>query len=217
YPQSAPDSAPFSFVGRMPEFFGDAPNAGLLAVAFDDAFAEWVVLPTGGFMPHFAAVPAEPDDLPYATARSRGFFNALRAPDAPQTLNTIHLVSADTSLEALGLTQPVADVDSINNWSWIFDGSILGSFAPEDLPGVREYVTGHELAHQYDVNGADPGGHDSEDAWTPPGRFCLMNLSSDFTLGIAKMHAPAGAATNDLMCIRSHLDDLDTTNSCSVP
>lgn len=221
YPGNPDDEAPFSFIALVgPGFFGAAPNTARLAIAFDDAFAEWVALPTSDFVPSFPVVPDNPDASPYLSERTRRFFNALRNPSPPPILNTIHVVSAAGALGTpppLGLSITQSDPDSINNLSWVFDTNIGAAFPPGDVDAVRESTTGHEIAHQFNVNSAGPQEHDAEDAWTPAGWLCLMNISRDRTLGISKFHAPAGASTQDLMCIRTHIDDLDSSIFCSQP
>jgi hypothetical protein len=205
------DQEPYSFLARVDQgAYDSSPKTSTLAIAFDDAFAEWIVLPTTGFVPFWPTVPAGSDDPEFLSQRSPQFFNALSAPDRSPILNTIQLVSAAGAEGALGLT------GGDSNYSWIFLDTIA-DFFPSSVVSVRESTTAHELAHQFNVNSATPDAHDEEDAWTPPGALCLMNISRDRTLGVAKMHSPAGASTQDLMCIRSHIDDLDNSILCSVP
>jgi hypothetical protein len=205
------DLEPYSFLAKVDQGAYDSnPNTSSLAVAFDDAFAEWSVLPTTGFVPLWPLVPASLVDPEFLRQRSPRFFNALSAPDRPPILNTVQLVSAADAEGALGL----AGTDS--NYSWIFLDAIA-EFFPSSVVSARESTTAHELAHQFDVNSATPEAHDTENAWKPPGALCLMNTSRDRTLGVAKMHSPAGAPTQDLMCIRSHIDDLDNSILCSIP
>jgi|CXWL01.1.fsa_nt_gi hypothetical protein len=211
------DMTPFSFLARVgPGQYGVAPDSALLASTFDDAFAEWRVLPTSGFVPSWPQVPTiELGAGDFINNRSPLFFNARRDPSAPFSLNTVHVVLAaqDDAPTLLGLTQ----FDNGLDWTWIFDGRIAALYPdPFTFATVHEGVMAHELAHQYNVNTAS-GGHDSEEAWTSPGAPCLMVNPHDFTNGIFRMHSPLGAPTNDLMCIRTHVDALNDNNSCSQP
>lgn len=209
------DLFPFSFLAQVaPGVYGSNPDTRSLAVAFDDAFAEWVVLPNAGFLPHWPQVPAIDNGVgSFIDLRSSPFFNAKSDQSRPAIINTIHLVSAADSPDALGLTQSNQGL----NWSWVFNVTILAHH-PTAAEPARQYVTAHELAHQFDVNDpiGNPGGHDAEDAWTGSGP-CLMHIMGDPATGVVKMHSPFGAPTNDLMCIRSHIDDIDNSIFCSQP
>lgn len=193
-----------------PGVYGSNPDTRTLAVAFDDAFAEWVVLPTGGFLPHWPLVPKLSEAGDFIDLRSKGFFNAPMAPARPPILNTVQSVAAGDAVGSFGL----ANLQS--NWSWVFNERIAAHFAGV-VEAARENVTAHELAHQFNVNSGASLGHDIEDSWTTPGQACLMNADRDRTLGVVKMHSPFGAPTNDLACIRSHIDDLDNSIFCSEP
>lgn len=214
YPGAAPDTAPYSYLARVgPGWFGADPNTAALAEAFDDAFAEWAVLPTGGFVPNFPLVPAGAAAAgAYIDARSPLFFAAHVDPSSPPITNTVHQVSGASSGDSLAWTLPATG----SNWTWLFDQNIASAY-PTNFDAARQSTLAHELAHQYDVNPGDPLGHDLEASWTPSGQLCLMNVNRDRTLGVIKMHAPLGAATNDLTCVRSHIDDLDSSSLCSQP
>jgi hypothetical protein len=207
------DQFPYSFLARVEEWIYDVePDLDQLAIAFDDAFTELVFLPSGGVVPHWP-------DLPGAEifARSPSFFKARMAPWRPETPNTIQLVSAANS-DALGWSWPELN----HNWAWVFEVPIAAIY-PDAIESVRASVTAHEIAHQFGVNNSwnDPGGgHCTQHAWTPSlqDNLCLMNTARDRTLGVVKMHSPApawGNPTNELMCIRSHLDDMDTEDQCA--
>lgn len=208
------DQLPFSFLAKiLGGVYDSSPDTGSLAIAFDDAFAEWTVLPTGGFVPFWPQVPDIDEDPGYIPPRSTPFFNSRTAQGRPSIMNTVHLVSAASAVGSLGLTLPQGEN---SNWSWIFNATIADLYPSATQP-AKVAVAAHELAHQYNVNQGDPGAHDTEDAWAPAGQACLMNLSRDWTLGVGKMHAPGGVSTNDLMCIRTHIDDLDNSIACSIP
>jgi hypothetical protein len=215
------DQPPWSFLARVDDWMYDIePDLSRLAIAFDDAFAEWVMIPTGGGLPRWPLLlGGEAEDI---DIRSNLFFKAPRMIFRPgPSRNVVELASAERS-NALGWT-----LDE-RNYSWVFDRRIEDFFPnPGEIGAVREFVSAHELAHQFRVNAADEGGHDLELAWTPSGRRCLMNVSQpfiDYPQGIAKMHRPPSAndppppqpPTNDLMCIRTHPDSMDTIYPCSV-
>jgi len=212
YPGNSPDADPFSYVANVAlGVFGAAPDTSRLAVAFDDAFADWIVLPIGGFVPTWPQVPSGAAGASYINERGPLFFNASTAPGRPAILNTVHFISAADG-PALGQSLSTTGL----NWTWLFNDRIAASF-PGAIDSVRESVGAHELAHQYDVNAGDPLGHDEGNAWTPAGTLCLMNVSRDRTLGVVKMHGPSAGATQDLMCVRTHIDDLDSSSLCTGP
>ena len=154
------DQAPFSFLARvLPGVYDANQNTASMAVAFDDAYAEWVVLPMTGFVPHWPLVPDPEIDLGYLALRSPPFFRSLSDPNRPPILNTVQLVSAADADGAFGLS--VSQFD----WTWVFHDRIV-SFYPLNVAAASESTTAHELAHQFDVNQMDTKGYDAEEAWT---------------------------------------------------
>lgn len=235
-PESLPSPPrPFSFIARRAGGTYDAqPSVSDLALAFDDSFTEWILLPHDGFVPHWpdaeSGVPADPAG--FIDARSIFFFrNADRANIAPFP-NHIHLVSA-AQLEitppqpgaVYGLTS-ATNSGSIpaSNWSWIFSGTIALQ-APTNVANVTGHVTAHELGHQLNVNPGTADGHDQEAAWdaggscqpSNPANCCLMfATTAPNTSGIPKFHGGLQAPSHDLLCIRTHLDDLNQ-DQCPPP
>lgn len=234
---ASPPSPPFpySFVARRAGGNYDAhPKVDELAEAFDDAFTEWVLLPADGFVPHWPhtenGIPPQPRD--FIDARSHLFF-LHRLGGAP-IVNHVQLVSA-AQMEAAppqpgavyGLTSGTnAGSTTASNWSWIFSGTIELQ-APTNIENVTNHVTAHELGHQLNVNSGSPqgGGHDEQAAWDAAGacdpsnpvHCCLMfATTAPNTPGIPKFHGGLGAPSHDLLCIRTHLDDLNE-DQCPPP
>lgn len=230
-----PDNFPYSFLAKISGgVFDVLPSAEKLTKAFDDGFTEWFFLPDSGFIPywHDAVMEMPPPNPPapsaaFIDARSHLFFKNLdRSVPRPFT-NHIQLVSASRFEESplpppahaeLGLASATntGPGPPASNWSWIFDDTIA-LLAPTNIQNVRDYVTAHELGHQLNVNPGAPKGHDEEQAWhlpMEPAVGCLMNPFTllDFT-GVHRFHANLGAPTQDLLCIRTHVNDLNQ-DSC---
>lgn len=219
---------PYSFLARRAGGTYDVqPTATELGRAFEDAFTEWFLLPDSGFIPYWEhaelGLPAVPPGS-FVAARTFLFFrNFDRSMNLPFQ-NHVQVVSA-TRWEA---TPPPANAafgrtdgdGGASNWSWILDETISLS-APSNIQNVRNYVVAHELGHQLNVNQGSPqgGGHDEETAigatgMCQPGTSgpscCLMNPSTaPNTPGVQRFHASPGAPSEDLFCIRTHVDDLN--------
>lgn len=210
------NSAPFGFVGKLSgEVYGGALSFSNLSVAFGDAFTDWRVLQMGAFVPLWTPVPPIDGGAgAYLVERGPLFFNVKSDPNSLLPLNTIHLISAAEAEDALGLTQFDPDVTQ----SWVMHQGIDDTFPDLDVPDATENILAHELTHLFHVNQGDPGnrGHDARDAWLGGGK-CLMNEMRDRTLGVVKLHEPTLAPTQDLMCIRTHVDALNSNNSCLIP
>lgn len=116
----------------------------------------------------------------------------------------------------LGLTSgtnPTNPPGTASNWSWIFDQTIDDFSVPGNEQNVRDHVTAHEFGHELNVNQGDPDGHDNEMGWAPPGQTpqtCLMRATTaNNSTADHRFHAGSGAPTRDLLCIRTHIDDLN--------
>jgi hypothetical protein len=105
------------------------------------------------------------------------------------------------------------DGDVANNWCWIFDETIAAEASPpSNLQNLRDYTTTHELGHQLNVNDGNPveGGHDAEQEWGGSGIGCLMNDGAPpDTPGVSRFHDNMSAPSQDLFCVRTHVDDLN--------
>lgn len=212
------DAAPFGFVARVSQGErGQNVNVEDLPVAFDDAFTEWRVLPTRGYVPHWELTGTLQDMGAQMQERGPKFFNARIDPGNPEPdnpLNTIHLVSAFLAGNAGGLTQ----WDSTLLHSWIFHKIIQDTYGLQEQ-AATENITAHELTHLFRVNQGDPDqqGHDLQNTWLGDGE-CLMNEERTRTLGVVKLHGPQSTeGNNDLMCIRTHLNYLSFFETCHVP
>jgi len=235
-PESLPSPPhPFSFIARRAGGTYDAqPSVSDLAIAFDDAFTEWFLLPDDGFLPHWpdaeSGVPTVPED--FIDARSIWFFRNADRPNITPFPNHVHLVSAAQREvtppqpgAVYGLTSATnSGPIPASNWSWIFSGTIALQ-APTNIDNVTDHITAHELGHQLNVNPGTPEGHDQEPAWgaagscqtSNPVHCCLMfATTAPNTSGIPKLHAGLSAPSHDLLCIRTHLDDLNQ-DQCPPP
>lgn len=217
---------PHSFLAkRTAGAFDVAPVATSLARAFEDGFTEWYFQP-GGFVPRW-----DPSNVPelerkqYIEDRSFWFFASFNRPLSEPLVNHAQLVSANRYEPAqpppaqakLGLTFADNTNQVASNWSWIFDERIVDDATPGNVQNVRDHVIAHELGHQLNVNDGDPDGHDMQQGWSPPGQptlSCLMRAeTAPNTTANHRFHANQGAPTRDLLCIRTHVDDLNQ-NTC---
>lgn len=228
---------PYSFIARRAGgSYNAQPSVTDLAKAFDDAFVELFLLPGDGFVPHWADAQSGTPSDPAAFIDSRSFLffrNFDRQGPKPFT-NHIQLVSA-AQFEAapppngavLGRASGTnAGSTAAFNWSWIFSGTIALQ-APSNIDNVTDHVTAHELGHQLNVNAGSPqgNGHDEQAALdasgacnpSNPAHCCLMFASTPLnTPGIPKFHAGLAAPSHDLLCIRTHVDDLNQ-DECPPP
>ena len=217
------DAMPFGFVAQVASVErGQNVTIANLPIAFDDAFTEWRMLPIRGHVPHWELSGTDADMGAQMAARGPKYFNAKIAPEDgnPETelsVNTIHLVSAFLAGNNAGLTS----YDSTLLHSWLFHKKIQDVFTLQEQ-AATEHVTAHELAHLFNVNQADPTqrGHDLQDTWLNDGK-CLMNENNevgDITRGVVKLHQPIAIPEhNDLMCIRTHIDQLSIFEECFIP
>lgn len=224
-------SEPFAGVGTFPHgflarragnFFDALPSRTQIEKAFDDGFTSWIVLSNSdGFIPFwsFATGSTFDERRVFVAARSPWFFRNYDLVGSPPKpfVNHVQLVSAARLEEipgppgatTLGLSQADNSLPAIAaNWSWIFNQTIA-AYAPTNAQNVRDHALAHELGHQLNVNGGAPG-HDTEASWDAPGVLCLMNaVTSATTSSIPKFHARPAAPTRDLLCIRTHVDNLN--------
>lgn len=213
---------PYSFLAKVSAGSLDvAPTVTSLTRAFDDGFTEWYLL-AGGFVPRWdpSSIP-EPDRTDYINERTFWFFAGFDRAQAEPSVNHTQLVSAGRyepaqpppSLPKLGLTFADNTNQIANNWSWVFDERIADDATPGNVQNVRDHVTAHEFGHQLNVNAGGPGGHDTQQGWAPPGQpaqSCLMwEGTAGNTTADHRFHADPGASTRDLLCIRTHVDDLN--------
>ena len=221
---------PYSFLARIASGFFDAhPSTTELATTFDDTFVEWYLLATTGFVPHWAFAAGTTDELrnAFLSERSFLFFDHFNRSDGMPFMNYVQLVSASRFEESppitgavLGLTEATnSGGQTAFNWSWIFADTIT-SFAPSNLQNVSYHVAAHELGHQLNVNQGNPlgKGHDGEDAWGVPILGCLMNATTPpDTTSVRRLHASLTAPSQDLYCIRTHVDDLNQDQCPAFP
>lgn len=238
YPAPAPDPPfPYAFIARRAGGTYDAqPSVTAFGEAFDDAFTEWLLLPADGYLPHWAdAASGSPSDpAAFIDSRTFLFFRHFDRQVAVPFTNHTQLVSA-AQFEAM--PPPVgavlgrasgtnAGAAAAANWSWIFSGTIELQ-APSNIRNVTNHVTAHELGHQLNVNAGSPqgNGHDQESAWDASGacdpanpvHCCLMFAGTPLnTSGIPKLHGGLMAPSHDLLCIRTHVDDLNQ-DQCPAP
>lgn len=237
YPEPASSPSPplpYSFIARRAGGTYDAhPSVTEMAKAFDDAFTEWVLLPDEGFVPHWpdaeSGNPSQPKD--FIDARSFLFFLNFDRKSVTPFINHVQVVSA-AQLEAApppngavyGLASGTNSGSVASNWSWIFSGTIE-LLAPTNVKNVTDHVTAHELGHQLNVNPGTLEGHDVEAAWdasgscqtTNPVNCCLMfAATASNTPGVPKFHSHLAAPSQDLLCIRTHVDDLNQ-DQCPPP
>lgn len=216
--------APYSFLAkRSAGTFDVLPSATTLALAFDDGFTEWFLLPDDGFVPYWEHAGNTPQDREmFIDPRSFLFFKHYDRSTGEPFVNHVQLVSASRyepsippppASATLGLTSASNTPTVANNWSWIFDQTIADFATSGNDQNVRDHVTAHELGHELNVNQGDPGGHDNEMGWAPPGQTpqaCLMTATTqDNTTADHRFHAAPAAPTRDLLCIRTHVDDLN--------
>lgn len=229
-PQASDAPFPYSFLGKRvgSDWMFDAqPSTADLAKAFDDTFTEWLLLPDGGYLPHWADAGAQP--AAFIEPRSSLFFKHHNHNDqAPRPfVNHVQLVSAaryEPSPQPVGSTLGLTSGDNLSgavaaNWTWIFVDTIA-LLAPSNQQNLRNHVTAHELGHELNVNQGNSlgDGHDSEMAWKPPGVGCLMNVSAPLnTPGTPRFHASTSAPSADLLCIRTHIDDLNQDSCPAFP
>lgn len=226
-PQGNPPS-PYSFLAkRSAGTFDVLPSVIKLSKAFDDGFTEWYLLADDGYVPyweHAGNTPAERDV--FIDPRTFLFFKNFDRGNGEPFINHVQLVSASRfepsippppASATLGLTSADNTSGTASNWAWIFDRTIEDFSAPGNVQSVRDHVTAHELGHELNVNQGDPGGHDNEQGWSPPGQptlACLMKATTlDNTTANHRFHADPAAPTRDLLCIRTHVDDLNQ-DSC---
>jgi hypothetical protein len=238
YPAPAPDPPfPYAFLARRTGGTYDAqPSATAFAEAFDDAFTEWLLLPADGYLPHWAdAASGSPSDpVQFIDARTFLFFRHFDRQAALPFTNHTQLVSA-AQFEVvpppvgavLGRASGTnAGAAAAANWSWIFSGTIELQ-APSNIRNVTNHVTAHELGHQLNVNAGSPqgNGHDEEAAWDASGscdpanpmHCCLMFAGTPLTTSsLPKFHGGLMAPSHDLLCIRTHVDDLNQ-DQCPAP
>ena len=204
------DVFPYGFVARTAngEYSGDL-KFDSLPKSYSDAFTEWRVLPSRGHVPNWPS-PPDPEDT-YMLSRSPRFFNARRAPSWPER-NTLHVISAASSVRTLGaITNNVAEL------TWIFEERIALLY-PSQTEAARYMIAAHEFGHQFNVNQSGPGGHDGFPAWSGE-TTCMMKNPlepDDLMTGIVRFHA-LDSSLNDLMCIRTHGDDVGSDETCLVP
>ncbi|NJL29255.1 MAG: hypothetical protein HC897_15925 [Thermoanaerobaculia bacterium] len=214
---------PFGFLARRVDgTFDSLPNPAQIEKVFDDGFTSWEVLSGGdGFIPFWQfAIGANFDERRvFVAERSPWFFRSYDLVGSPPKpfVNHVQLVSAaqleqvpgppgDTTLGLSQATNSLPDIAA--NWTWIFNQTIA-TYAPTNIQNVRDHALAHELGHQLNVNGGVPG-HDTETSWDAPGILCLMNAATPATTSsIPKFHARPAAPSRDLLCIRTHVDDLN--------
>jgi hypothetical protein len=230
---------PYSFLARTDGGTFDAqPSNVELAKAFDDTYTEWHVLSETGYMPFWPhaefGLPQNPPVPPeaFVAARSFLFFKNFDRSAVQPSRNYVQLVSAarwEESPPAVGATYGrAAAAMGETNWLWVLVETI-GLQATTDVQNVVNYVTAHELGHQLNVNQGSPqgGGHDEEKAigaagmCEPPNNLqhcCLMNEATAPNVpGVQRFHATTTAPSQDLLCIRTHVDDLNLDDCPAFP
>ena len=225
---------PFSFVARRAGGVYDVQyDATEIAEVFDDAFAEWVLLPDDGYIPYWPDAGASDD---FIDSRSPLFFRHRDRTTGHPDRNFIQLVSA-AKFEATPPAEPVlgesndsnSTTSTASNWTWMLNESIASYASTNNVKNVTDHVLAHELGHQFNVNDASPstGGHDVEEAWDASGACippnaaycCLMFAKTPKNSpGVAKFHVGT-TLPQDLLCIRAHADDLnsDDCTPWSIP
>ncbi|NJL29182.1 MAG: hypothetical protein HC897_15520, partial [Thermoanaerobaculia bacterium] len=222
-PQQGPFPSPYGFLARrLGGFFDSQPDPNKMKTAFDDGYTDWLILPgDAGFMPFLAdAGPNSALHSAIVAARTFLFFKNYERSNGDPFRNYVQLVSAarlepatpPAAMPTLGLADGNGGAD---NWTWVFDEEITTFAAQGNLQNVRDHVISHELGHQMNVNQGNPlgKGHDAEQDWHPPNeppRACLMNeATTPTTTGKNRFHALPAAPSRDLLCIRTHVDDLN--------
>jgi hypothetical protein len=239
-PMMAPSPPfPYSFIAkRASGYFDVQPSLQELAKAFDEAFTDWYLLPDDGFVPYWphAEGGIPPDPGLFIDVRSPRFFKHFdNDPMGPRPFrNHVQLVSASRKEQMpapdadLGLAEHTNQGGLIaNNWSWVFSKTIelLGG---GNVTNLHDHVTAHELGHQFNVNQGSPqgDGHDNELYWGASGSCqagggpscCLMNEKTVLTTaGVRRFHAGGAAPSQDLLCIRTHVDDLNQDECPAFP
>jgi hypothetical protein len=159
----------------------------------------------------------------FVASRTFVFFKNFDRTNNQPAINHVQLVSAARWEESppaqdAVLGKAAAD-DGQTNWSWVLSETISMQI-PTNVQNVQDHVTTHELGHQLNVNQGSPQGfgHDEEEAidasgmCQPPNlqNCCLMNEGTPpNTQGDTQFHADPMAPSQDLLCIRTHVDDLN--------
>jgi len=159
---------------------------------YDDAFVEFIAPRSGmGAVPY---LPGAYFDWIYADGWGRldslsyysntWFTNKIVSATPPVLTpnNHFHLVGASEGSGAYGKSWHLSD------WSFVLQGAIEESFTTsQERRTANQFVTDHELGHQFHLNPESCDGHDTRNAWcdspdhcglggsTP--EHCLMNVS----------------------------------------